>query len=425
MILKRPAVAFLAALCFLAVLVAGPTALAVGTNKCDSGHSSSVAAPAGLKIVSLTDTQADLTWSAPRNAHGIKGYNVYRGGKLVGTATGTSYTDAGLTPNEYYTWTVKAFDGSGHLSAASKSITAATPIIIRDSVEWAADSVPESINGGLVVEESGYLKIDAGTLVKIKPCQSVSVSGTINAVGSADAPVVFTSTKDKAYGGCGVKNSGDYWNTISIAAGGSFTCDYVKIFYGCTLLNVKGMLSLMDSEVAYAGTMGIFVDTAGEYDGINVSLHDCCEAGQCKGIDVKGMVNLSSSEIYDCPGTGVIIEPTGTFNGTSVNIRKCDKGVEVRGAVNFILCSVSSCNYGLYFNTALSNGVILNSFMGNNKYGVYNSRPNDVTIDASMNWWGSASGPSVYDPATKTWSVGGDRISSGVIYDGWLTEPLQ
>jgi hypothetical protein len=425
MLNKRTAVAIVAVVCFLAALLMGPAALAAGANKCDGGHSYSVAAPTSLKAVSVTDTEASLKWSAPKNARGIKGYNIYRGGMLVGTAAGTSYTDTGLTPNEYYTWTVKAYDACRRLSCASNSVTAATFIIIREAVEWSPDTAPASVNGGLIVEETGFLQIDPGVVVKIVPCKSVTVAGTINAAGGADAPIVFTSTKDKAYGGRGVKSGSDYWNTIAIASGGSFTGGNVKIVYGSTLINVKGMLSLTDSEVGYAKTMGILVDTAGEFDGIGVKLHDCCEASSCRGLDVKGVVDLTSSQVYDCPGTGVLIETTGTFNGTSVSISNCSKGVEVRGNINFVLSSVSGCDYGLYFNALNPSGVILNSLMGNNKYGVYNSRAGDVTIDASMNWWGSADGPSVYDPATQTWSTAGDRVSAGVIYDNWLTEPAQ
>jgi hypothetical protein len=220
--------------------------------------------------------------------------------------------------------------------------------------------------------------------------------------------------------------SSSYWGTIDVKAGGSFTGDYTKIVYGKTLATVRGMLTLTNSEVAYAGTMGIFVDKNGEFDGINDKIHNCCtSASSCKGIDVKGMVNLTSSQIYACAGTGALVEATGTFNATEVVIKNCGKGVEIRGAVNFVLSSVSACKYGLYFNTTSFNGVILNSFMGNDTYGVYNAKSNTVTIDASMNYWGSPLGPSVYDPETKTWSEGGDRVSAGVIYDNWLTEPLE
>lgn len=430
--MNRKHLVFAFAICLIASMLLGQTAFAASNNKCGGDSHYGIGAPTNLKLDDKTDTTANIEWTAPRNTHGIAGYNVYRDNVLVGSTTDTNFGDAGLTPNTYYTWTVKAFDASKRLSDPSNRLTTATPIIIRDEVTWDTGAAPEFINGGLIVETTGYLKIEPGVILKIKPSQSVMVYGTVNAAGSADAMIVFTSSGDKAFCGSGQRcGSGDgtdsngCWNTILIAGGGSFTGDYVKVTYANTLATVQGMLILTNSEAAFAKTMGIFVDASGEFDGINDKIHDCCTASRCRGIDTKGLVNLTSSEIYDCPGTGVLIESTGSFNGTSVNIHGCDKGVEIRGSINFVTCSVSSCHYGLYFNTTTSNGVIMNSFMGNDKYGVYNAKPDDVTIDASMNYWGSANGPSVYDEATKTWSDGGDRVSKGVLFDNWLTEPVQ
>lgn len=422
MILKRPpAIAFAVAIFFITILLAAPAALAAG--KCDAGHQSPVAAPKNLKVSSLSDTQASLKWSAPKNARGVGGYNIYRGGLLVGTTAGTSFTDTGLLPNTYYTWTVKAVDAWKRHSPASKSVTAATPIIIRDAEEWTQDNAPASVNGGLIVEEAGSLKIDAGVRVLMKPGVSVLVSGSVNAAGTSDSPVVFTSVKDKAFGGRGVRSFSDYWNTISVACGGTFTGENVKIFYGSTLASVKGVLTLTNTEAGFARKTGIFVDEGGEFYGTDMNIHDF-KAGSNRGVDVKGIVYLAVSQIRDCPGAGVFIEASGTFNGTSVNICDCGRGVYVRGGLYLMLSTVSGCDYGLYFSTTSAGGVMQNSFLGN-EYGVYNARPDDVTIDASMNWWGSPDGPSVYDPALQTWSQAGDRVSTGVIYDNWLTEPAQ
>jgi hypothetical protein len=420
---KRAILAIAAILCFLCTTLLGQTAFAMG-GKYPSG--AALSAPTTLKITGKTDTSATISWKAPKNHGTIAGYNVYRGSALVGTAAGTSFVDNTLTPNTLYMWTVKSYDASGRQSAASKPVSAATPLIIRDTVEWAAGSVPGPLLAGLIVEDGAHLGIGAGVVVKLNPGQSIVVYGSVNAAGSQGNPVVVTSAKDKAYGGCGVKSARDYWCTIDVKAGGMFTGDYMKIVYGSTLATVRGTMALTNSEAANATKTGIFVDTAGEFNGIGDMIHNCCaNSSTCKGIDTKGVVNLSSSTIYDCPGTGVLVEASGTFNGTSVDIRNCGKGVEIQGSLNFVLSGVRSCKYGLYFNTSAFNGVILNSFMGNDQYGVYNARPNAVMIDASMNYWGSPLGPSVFDPVLKTWSAAGDRVSAGVLYDNWLTEEAQ
>jgi chitodextrinase len=61
----------------------------------------------------------------PGRAGGLR-YNVYRGGSLVGSPTTTSYTDTGLTADTAYSYTVKAKDSAGNLSAASAALSVTT-----------------------------------------------------------------------------------------------------------------------------------------------------------------------------------------------------------------------------------------------------------------------------------------------------------
>ena len=84
-------------------------------------------APASLAVTGTTNSSASLSWSAAGDNVGVTGYDVYRGGTLVGTSTGTSYTDTGLSASTGYSYTVKAVDAAGNLSAASNSATATTP----------------------------------------------------------------------------------------------------------------------------------------------------------------------------------------------------------------------------------------------------------------------------------------------------------
>ncbi len=87
---------------------------------------SSPAAPTGLAVSSKTSTSVSLTWNVVTDPSGISGYNVYRGGTLVGSPTSTSYTDTGLTAGTAYSYTVKARDNAGNLSAASTALNVTT-----------------------------------------------------------------------------------------------------------------------------------------------------------------------------------------------------------------------------------------------------------------------------------------------------------
>lgn len=67
-----------------------------------------------------------LTWDASSAGLGLAGYRIFRDGQLVGTATETSYTDAGLALDTTYTYIVRAFDVLGTLSADSTAVVATT-----------------------------------------------------------------------------------------------------------------------------------------------------------------------------------------------------------------------------------------------------------------------------------------------------------
>ena len=87
-------------------------------------------APTGLTVGTVTTTTVPLSWTASTTSgsYAVAGYYVLRGGTVVGTTTSTSYTDTGLSPATSYTYTVKAYDSDGDVSAASSSVSATTSV---------------------------------------------------------------------------------------------------------------------------------------------------------------------------------------------------------------------------------------------------------------------------------------------------------
>ncbi|MEU4392246.1 cellulase family glycosylhydrolase [Kribbella sp. NPDC023855] len=82
--------------------------------------------PTALRAGAVTATSIPLTWTASTDSTGVAGYDIYRGTTLVGTSTTTSYTATGLTPSTTYSFTVRARDLAGNVSAASAAVTATT-----------------------------------------------------------------------------------------------------------------------------------------------------------------------------------------------------------------------------------------------------------------------------------------------------------
>jgi bacillolysin len=102
---------------------------AVGIGAAFTGGTTDTAAPsapANLAASGTTATTTNLSWTASTDNVGVTGYNVYRGATLVTTVTGTSYTATGLTAATAYTFSVKAKDAAGNLSASSNIVSVTT-----------------------------------------------------------------------------------------------------------------------------------------------------------------------------------------------------------------------------------------------------------------------------------------------------------
>ena len=107
----------------------------------EAPDSSAPAAPTNLTSTSKTDATITLAWNASNDNIGVAEYRIYRNSAHVATVNGsTVYTDAGLTPNTAYTYTVEARDEAGNTSAASEPLAASTNPI---------DTVPPTAPGSL------------------------------------------------------------------------------------------------------------------------------------------------------------------------------------------------------------------------------------------------------------------------------------
>lgn len=99
------------------------------------------ARPSGVSAKVLSDSEIRISWSAAPAGDGVAGYSVYRihdGVTLkVGSVTGTSFTDTGLSGRVVYSYRVEAYDNSGNVSELSSTVTAQTEPSTGDSLERA------------------------------------------------------------------------------------------------------------------------------------------------------------------------------------------------------------------------------------------------------------------------------------------------
>lgn len=90
------------------------------------GDTTPPSVPSNLAVTGTTSSTASLSWSPSTDNVGVTGYRVYRNGTQVGTSTGTTFTDTGLSASTHYTYTVAAFDAAGNVSSQSSGVTATT-----------------------------------------------------------------------------------------------------------------------------------------------------------------------------------------------------------------------------------------------------------------------------------------------------------
>ncbi|MFV8347077.1 endonuclease [Flavobacterium sp. ZB4P13] len=83
-------------------------------------------APTALTAFGTTQTTTTLSWTAATDNVGVTGYDVYRGTTLLGTVSTTTYNVTGLTAATAYSFSVKAKDAAGNISAASNTLNVTT-----------------------------------------------------------------------------------------------------------------------------------------------------------------------------------------------------------------------------------------------------------------------------------------------------------
>ncbi len=100
------------------------TANAAGPCVTAPADTTAPSAPAGLTATAV-NTTVTLSWTASTDDVGVVGYQISRGSATLSSST-NGYSDRGLTANTSYTYTVKALDAAGNVSAASTSATVTT-----------------------------------------------------------------------------------------------------------------------------------------------------------------------------------------------------------------------------------------------------------------------------------------------------------
>ena len=158
--------------------------------------------PGNLRSTGTTSSSVSLAWDAATDNVGVTGYDVYRGSTRVTTVTGTSYTDSGLAAATSYTYTVRARDAAGNVSAAGNSVTATTSGGTGAPGQPGTPSVTGSTGSSIALSWGASSGTVTGYRVYEGSAVKATVTGTSATIGSLGACTSHTYTV-KAYNSVG------------------------------------------------------------------------------------------------------------------------------------------------------------------------------------------------------------------------------
>ncbi len=164
------------------------------TKHCDENQIVDTERPgtAGDFSAVATDSHVTLTWSAATDNVGVTGYDVFRSTtangsySIIGTATGTIYTDSDLTDGTYWYY-LRAFDAAGNQGwrngQQSATVSPAGPVdTTRPS--RATDVVATGING-TTIELTWTAATDDVAVTGYDVYRSTTANGSYSIIGTA------------------------------------------------------------------------------------------------------------------------------------------------------------------------------------------------------------------------------------------------
>ncbi|MBP2283894.1 chitodextrinase [Flavobacterium sp. CG_23.5] len=150
------------------------------------------ATPAALAASGTTQTTTNLTWTASTDNVAVTGYEVYQGATLKATIIGTTYAVSGLTASTAYTFSVKAKDAAGNISASSNIVNVTTlAVVVSTYCTSQGNSVADEKIGKVVL---GTINNTSTGGTGYTDFTSISTNLTLNTANTITITPAWTST---------------------------------------------------------------------------------------------------------------------------------------------------------------------------------------------------------------------------------------
>ena len=114
-----------------------------------------------LAASGTTQTTTNLSWSGATDNVAVTGYDVYQGATLLGSTASTTYAVSSLTASTVYTFSVKAKDAAGNVSASSNTVDVTT--LAAPVGDTTAPSTPLNLAASATTQTTTTLSWSAST----------------------------------------------------------------------------------------------------------------------------------------------------------------------------------------------------------------------------------------------------------------------
>lgn len=155
---------------------------AVNKAQGESTDTTAPSTPTNLIATAPDASVVNLSWSASVDNVAVTGYEIYRDGTKIATATKNSYVDKAVAPETSYSYYVKAFDGAGNMSGQSNTTTVTVPkVVFTISQNTVGNITSTSASVRVVTNMSSTATVNWGTdQTNLINTATDSLTGTIH-----------------------------------------------------------------------------------------------------------------------------------------------------------------------------------------------------------------------------------------------------
>jgi endonuclease I/chitodextrinase len=214
----------------------------LGSHTIDTVNADTAApsAPANLAVSNVTQTTADLDWSASTDNTAVAGYDVYQDSEIIASVTEINYSVTGLTVATSYNFYVKAKDEAENISNESDVLNVTTqsaPSRITTSDLLISEYIEGSSNNK-AIEIANFTgkSVDLASYALKKATNGAgSFSSVLNLTGTLADEQVYVIANTRASGA--ILNVSDETNGSVLTFNGN---DAVGLFKNDVLIDLIG-----------------------------------------------------------------------------------------------------------------------------------------------------------------------------------------